>query len=249
MDDLLTVNEVEELLKIDRTTVYRMLKDGRLAGAKVGRQWRFPRQAINGLLCGSPAAPQATPADAVGPAPCPDSLPLHCVQTIQDVFADLAAVSALMTAPDGAALTTVSNGCRFCALIQSSPSGRAACRADWVALAARSQAEPHTAICHAGLSYLYSRIDVARQPTTMLLAGQFRQPDQPLDPDGLAVRYDLDPQALVDALTEVPTHAAASATRIGTALRKVADTFTTIAQERAAMIDRLRHIAALSAFE
>jgi hypothetical protein len=47
----------------------------------------------------------------------------------------------------------------------------------------------------------------------------------------------------------VPTHTAASAVRISTALRKVAHTLAEIARERAAMIARLRIIAALSAFE
>jgi len=252
MDDLLTAHEVQELLKIDRTTVYRMLKDGRLAGVKVGQQWRFPRPVIDALLGGapatSPAPPTAPPASVVGPVPSPDSLPLHCVQTIQDVFADLAGVSALTTAPDGSALTAVSNGCRFCALVQASPSGLARCRAEWAALAARSQAEPHTATCHAGLSYVYGRIDVAGRPIATLVGGQFRQPGQQINVTALAARYGIDPEVLAEALAEVPTHAAAAA-RISTALRKVAHTFAEITRERAAMIARLRSIAALSALD
>ncbi|MGB9754636.1 helix-turn-helix domain-containing protein [Roseiflexus castenholzii] len=43
MNDLLTTREVQDLLKLDRTTVYRMLKEGRLTGVKVGQQWRFHR--------------------------------------------------------------------------------------------------------------------------------------------------------------------------------------------------------------
>ena len=38
MPNLLTAKEVQELLSVDRTTIYRMLKDGRLKGVKVGNQ-------------------------------------------------------------------------------------------------------------------------------------------------------------------------------------------------------------------
>jgi excisionase family DNA binding protein len=253
MDDLLTASEVQELLKIDRTTVYRMLKDGRLAGVKIGRQWRFPRRALDALLSGAPAAPPVVAANpptlVASPPPRSDSLPLHCVQAIQDVFADLAGVGALTTAPDGTPLTAVSNGCRFCALVQSSPAGRAACRAEWANLAANSKAEPQVARCHTGLNYLFARIDVAGQPAAMLVAGQFRQAGQLIDLDSISARYGLDPQALAVTFAEVPQPDTASAIRISSGLQKVAHTFTVIAQERVAMIDRLRHIAALSAMD
>ena len=43
MAELLTTKQLEDLLKIDRITVYRMLNDGRLKCVKIGNQWRFPR--------------------------------------------------------------------------------------------------------------------------------------------------------------------------------------------------------------
>lgn len=46
MDDLLTTRQLQELLQVDRITIYRMLNDGRLQGFKVGGQWRFSRQAV-----------------------------------------------------------------------------------------------------------------------------------------------------------------------------------------------------------
>lgn len=244
MDDLLTAREVQDLLKLDRTTVYRMLKDGRLAGVKVGQQWRFPRGGVEALLRGAPAAP--TPPDTMVR---PESLPLHCIQAIQDVFADLACVGALTTAPDGTALTEVSNGCRLCALVQSTTAGRAACRAEWAALAGRSRVEPGAATCHAGLSYLFGRIDLAGSPAAMLVGGQFRGPDSSVDVAALAARYQLDPGALATALAEVPQHDAAAVVRIGAGLRKVAATFAAIAQERETMLGRLRHIAALTVLD
>src|SRR6266511_3627367 len=136
MNELLTAREVQDLLKIDRTTIYRMLKDGRLTGVKVGKQWRFARQELDALLSGDDAVDESPPARLT------DILPLHCVQPIQDVFADVAGVGAVTTAPDGEPLTQLSNGCRFCALMLSSPSGRQACMRSWQQLAAQSDRRP-----------------------------------------------------------------------------------------------------------
>ncbi|NTU84986.1 MAG: helix-turn-helix domain-containing protein, partial [Chloroflexales bacterium] len=145
MKELLTAREVQDRLKVDRVTVYRMRKDGRLSGVKVGQQWRFDQASVEALLSGSCLA---EPRPASRPA---DVLPLHCIQPIQDVFAEVAGVGAITVAPDGTPLTTQSNGCRFCALVQASPSGQRACQESWRRLAS---ATPGTfATCPAGLNY------------------------------------------------------------------------------------------------
>jgi excisionase family DNA binding protein len=41
VEDLLTARQLQDLLKVDRITIYRMLGDGRLTGFKVGGQCRF----------------------------------------------------------------------------------------------------------------------------------------------------------------------------------------------------------------
>jgi excisionase family DNA binding protein len=109
MENLLTTTEIQDLLKIDRTTVYRMLKDGRLRGVKVGQQWRFSRQSVDMLLSGPPRSNLAAGAQ---------SLPLHCVQIIQDLFADLAGVAALTAGLDGVSLTEPSGARRAAPVLQ-----------------------------------------------------------------------------------------------------------------------------------
>ena len=47
---LLTVSEVADLLRINKSTVYRMAKQGRLPATRVGRQWRFRKSVLDGLL-------------------------------------------------------------------------------------------------------------------------------------------------------------------------------------------------------
>ena len=54
--DTLTAAEVQSLLGISAPTFYRWVKSGRLQGIRVGRRWRFPRAAIEGLLASDGAA-------------------------------------------------------------------------------------------------------------------------------------------------------------------------------------------------
>ena len=47
---LLTVTEVADMLRINKSTVYRMAKQGRLPATRVGRQWRFRKSVLDSLL-------------------------------------------------------------------------------------------------------------------------------------------------------------------------------------------------------
>ncbi len=41
--DVLTPDEAAALLRVSRTTLYRLARNGELPGTKVGRSWRFYR--------------------------------------------------------------------------------------------------------------------------------------------------------------------------------------------------------------
>lgn len=49
---VITIKEVSELLKIPVSTLYVLAKQGKLKGAKFGRQWRFVEQDILDYLHG-----------------------------------------------------------------------------------------------------------------------------------------------------------------------------------------------------
>jgi excisionase family DNA binding protein len=98
-DDLLTTRQVLEILKVDRITIYRMLNDGRLKGVKVGQQWRFPRQEIERIAGGALPPPEPVQPETN------NTFPTHCVQAIQDLFSDVAAISALVIDVDGEPVT------------------------------------------------------------------------------------------------------------------------------------------------
>lgn len=46
-DEILTLKEVAEYLKVGERTVYRLVQDGRLPGFKVGGTWRFRRDHLD----------------------------------------------------------------------------------------------------------------------------------------------------------------------------------------------------------
>lgn len=48
--ELLEVRDVCDLYHVDRKTVYRWLKDGKLHGRKAGQKWLFTREAVDGIL-------------------------------------------------------------------------------------------------------------------------------------------------------------------------------------------------------
>jgi len=48
--DVLTIDEAASYLRIPKSTVYKLAQQGRLPCQKVGRHWRFHRDAIEGWL-------------------------------------------------------------------------------------------------------------------------------------------------------------------------------------------------------
>jgi excisionase family DNA binding protein len=45
-DEIFTIKELSEHLRVHPTTIYRLLRQGRLPGFRVGSNWRFNRGAI-----------------------------------------------------------------------------------------------------------------------------------------------------------------------------------------------------------
>lgn len=51
-DDLLTVEEACEALKIGHNTIYSLLNSGELKGFRCGRVWKIPKIALQQYICG-----------------------------------------------------------------------------------------------------------------------------------------------------------------------------------------------------
>lgn len=50
MNDVLSVREVAQYLKLNEQTVYRLAREGKLPASKIGKQWRFSRREIEALV-------------------------------------------------------------------------------------------------------------------------------------------------------------------------------------------------------
>ena len=48
--EILTIEELSEYLKIPRSTLYKLCQEGRIPSQKVGRHWRFRKQTIDQWL-------------------------------------------------------------------------------------------------------------------------------------------------------------------------------------------------------
>ena len=53
MDEILTANEAADYLKINVRTIYRLIREGKIPGRKVGGSWRFRKDILDDWLAGS----------------------------------------------------------------------------------------------------------------------------------------------------------------------------------------------------
>lgn len=255
MDDLLTTRQVQDILKVDRITIYRMLQDGRLRGVKIGQQWRFPQREVERMVGINPPADSRLSID-------PDAIfPVHCVQTIQDLFAEVSQISAVVIDMQGNPLTEMSHPTRFCQLLMASPNGKNACRASWQAFArdsapvsgtnGKSIAGARFFTCQAGLQYIGAPIYDKDDQIGLFLAGQFywQQPDPREEAERirrLAAAYDLPGEELLLAARDIPVIDPSQHARVEAWPFTAARAVQSILIERLCFVERLQQIANLT---
>jgi len=253
-NSLLTTRQLQDLLQVDRITIYRMLSDGRLHGFKVGGQWRFSREAIERWLQEQQASLEVPELPSLNGQlqASAQALSLSCIQAIQEIFAEALGVGAVTTDPDGRPITPVANTCEFCGLILDSQEGRKRCISSWQAAAATQGDTARPLVCHAGLSYIWARIKVRGTFRAAIHAGQFlTHPPLAEDgwPDRLAVLSKvcgLRPRQLEKALDSVVVLDTERQDQISHMLQRVAQTFSEMGEERLNLLARLQRISEIS---
>ncbi len=53
-DEVMTIEELADYLKISKSTLYKLVQDGGMPGQKVGKRWRFHKDSIDEWLKGHP---------------------------------------------------------------------------------------------------------------------------------------------------------------------------------------------------
>ena len=155
---LLCADEVGRRLGIDVSTVYRMAADGRLNAIKVGRQWRFPTDAIPVLGSDSPLDPATAEAVAA-------------------VAADLLGVMVVVTDLEGRAMTQVHNPCER--YLRASMEAAEACVHEWRDLAGRSDFVPRFHREALGFECAAAFIRVGDRLVGLVIAGGVAPLDEP----------------------------------------------------------------------
>ena len=246
MTDYFTTRQVQDLLKVDRITIYRMLQDGRLRGVKIGQQWRFAQRDVERLLSGAPASDEA-----LAPSSSDANFPTHCVQTIQDLFSDVSQISALVVDNAGHPITQVSRACAFCQQVMQNPAGQAACQDSWREIAQQASSGRKFFTCHAGLQYICAPISDQNEPGGYFLAGQFywQAPEAREQAERLrrtASQAELNTTELLQASAAIPVMAPDQHQQVETWPQTAARAIESILRERTGLIQRLQQIANLT---
>jgi excisionase family DNA binding protein len=50
LGDVLTIEELSAYLKIPKSTLYKLVREGKIPSQKIGRHWRFRKRAIDHWL-------------------------------------------------------------------------------------------------------------------------------------------------------------------------------------------------------
>jgi excisionase family DNA binding protein len=172
MTNFLTSQEMQAMINVDLSTVYRMAEDGRLPAVKVGRQWRFPADRVAALLGVHPTrtALPAVPADD-GPRHIEQLLAPEVAQSIADLIGDTFGVMAVVTDMEGHPLTAVANPCGYYASIAEQPGAAAVCLAEWRQFAAEPHVAPRFVRTHLGFLCARTFVWVDLRPVGMIVIG------------------------------------------------------------------------------
>jgi excisionase family DNA binding protein len=256
MTDLLTTKQVQAILHVDRTTIYRMVEGGQLPATRVGKQWRFARADVERWLqSGRYGALPSLPAEdkppvaarALGEGGLTAILSLRCAQSVQDAFADALGVTMVITDMDGRPVTEMSNPCGFVsALTQGDANGIQHCVRTWRQMAGLVALEPKFALSEMGLMCARGLIRVGSELKGMVVIGGIAPESWPPDAeqiDALAAMFGVNPDVVSANCDAVFQMDRATQERALRSVQRVADVFAVMIQDRLEWFSQQAEIA------
>lgn len=250
MPALLRTRDVQALIDVDRSTIYRMAEDGRIPAIKVGRQWRFPEDRIEAWLASrsTSPAPVGVP-DGLARGDLRDTLPLEAIQGMADLVADVFGAMVIVTDIDGVPITEVSNPCGLFAAVSASPETLPRCIETWRELGSDLDLQPHFRRSHLGFLCARGFVRVGARLEGMVIVGGIAPDDWPPSSeeiDRLADELHLPAAELRAHLDEVFRLDAAERERILAFLPRIGVLIARLANERAELMTKFEAIAALA---
>ncbi len=251
MAEMLTAKEMQELLQVDRSTIYRMAEAGRLPAIKVGKQWRFPGDLVENWLKtqAAPAVPSPQPVVESSDNDFASLLPLECVQLIQDTYADALEVMLVVTDMEGNPVTQISHPCGLFTAISQAPNALKKCIESWHNLAVAIDLEPKFIPSYLGLLCARGLIRVGTELKGMVIIGCLAPDDWPPTSEqvqAMADKFGVKPETLTAHLEEVFYLDQVERTRILSFVQRIANIVAHIATERTVLMGKLESIAKLA---
>ena len=250
MAEMLTAKEMQTLLQVDRSTIYRMAEAGHLPAIKVGKQWRFPGDLVENWFKSQAVAPVPPQVGAdASENDLASLLPLECVQLIQETFADSLEVMLVITDMQGNPITRVSHPCGLFATISQIPHALPKCIESWHSLALAIDLEPKFKPSHLGLLCARGMIRIGNTLKGMVVVGGIAPDNWPPLPDEVQVMADyfgVAPELLAAHLAEVFYLDQEQRARILSFIQRIANIVAHIANERQVLMGKLEAIADLT---
>jgi excisionase family DNA binding protein len=244
-DRLLTTRDVQSLVNVDRSTIYRMAEDGRIPAIKVGRQWRFPERAIRSWLAGDRPVPGHDTAAGNG-----DSLPpAGVLQALAELVSRATGAMVVIADPQGNPLTEVANPCGYFRAVASDPATLERCIEGWREYGEDPDLLPHFAPSHLGFLCARGFARIGSELSAMIIVGGIAPENWPPPAADLArVADDLGiPAALLEEHVDQVYHLDDDERRrILDLLPRVGVLISQISSDRSRLHDRLESIAALA---
>ena len=255
MADLLTTRQLQELLNVDRTTIYRMVNRGELPAVRVGNQWRFPREAVLRWLEGRTA--HAT-VDIAAHTPLREEqtdlelkklFPIECVQQILDAFADAFGVMFLLVDMDGELITRPSNPCGLYTALDAYPGAHKRCIDLWLHMAHDPTLQPRFIPSHIGLLCARGVVRVGSELKAMVIVGGIaptKWPPTEKEIEAISETLGVPAEVYKAHMDEVYHLTREEQGRVLPFVQRIADVLSHIANERYELMQRLQRIAELA---
>ena len=204
---MLTAQQVQDLLDVDASTVYRMAGDGRLPAVRIGRQWRFPADEIQRMLQPAAAAASATstlPATSMvsgAPGLSQPGLSEPVTTAVLELVAPLLGVTMVVTDLDGRPISQIVNPAPAIERRLDDPEFLATCTTEWQTFAAEPHLSPRLQPASGGFLCAHALVRRGTALIAMVLAGG-------IAPDHESDLYHLDVDRRREVLDTLPRTAA-----------------------------------------
>jgi excisionase family DNA binding protein len=247
---LLTTKDVQALIRVDKSTIYRMAEAGRIPAIKVGRQWRFPEDQLTAWLGSqsSPVQEAAEPAAATR-EDLGEPLTDKTLQALADLLGETLGAMVIVTDMAGQPLTDVANPCGLFRAVENVPGTLDRCIDGWREFGEDVDLIPRFVPSHLGFLCARGFVRVGSELTGMVIVGGIATQEWPPSPETIAAtaaELGMDDTELSAHIDEVYYLDQSHMDWILSLLPRVGTLISHLAHERGRSVTKLEAIASLT---